>query len=193
MGNREKLLDGALQCLLEKGYAATTARDIAGAAGVSLAAINYHFRTTEALLNEALQRALEQWGDEMERALRGAADVANPAERFEAVWASVIASVTANRPLWTTQFEVVTQLGRQAEPSPAWAEAQGQAQAGLAALFHGIDPQTEPELARVIGGFYHALLTGVVVQHLAVPEQAMSGRDLAFALRDISRRLARKQ
>ncbi|WP_433614653.1 TetR/AcrR family transcriptional regulator [Dactylosporangium sp. CA-139114] len=193
MGNREKLLDGALQCLLEKGYAATTARDIAGAAGVSLAAINYHFRTTEALLNEALRRALEQWGDEMERALHAAADVANPAGRFEAVWASVIASVTANRALWTTQFEVVTQLGREAEPSPAWTEAQGQAQAGLAALFHGIDPEAEPELARVIGGFYHALLTGVVVQHLVVPQQAMSGRDLAFALRDISQRLARKQ
>src|SRR4051812_29360023 len=120
MGNREKLLDGALQCLLEKGYAATTARDIAGAAGVSLAAINYHFRTTEALLNEALQRALEQWGDEMERALRGAADVQNPAERFEAVWTNVIASVTANRSLWTTQFEVLTQLGRQASPPTTW-------------------------------------------------------------------------
>jgi AcrR family transcriptional regulator len=190
MGNREKLLDGALQCLLEKGYAATTARDIARAAGVSLAAINYHFRTTEALLNEALQRALEQWGDEMERALSGAADVADPADRFEALWTSVIASVTANRSLWTTQFEIVTQLGRQPEPSPEWGAAQQQAQAGLAALFHGIDADAEPEAARVIGGFYHALLTGVVVQHLIVPERAMSGRDLVYALRAVSERLS---
>jgi AcrR family transcriptional regulator len=192
MGNREKLLDGALQCLLEKGYAATTARDIAGAAGVSLAAINYHFRTTEALLSEALQRALEQWGEEMERALGAATDVTNPAERFEAVWASVIASVTANRSLWTTQFEVVTQLGRRPEPSAEWVEAQGQAQAGLAALFHGVDPGAEPDLARVIGGFYQALLTGVVVQHLIVPDQAMSGRDLALALRAVSERLGQR-
>ncbi|MFI5908870.1 TetR/AcrR family transcriptional regulator [Dactylosporangium sp. NPDC051541] len=190
MGNREKLLDGALQCLLEKGYAATTARDIAKAAGVSLAAINYHFRTTEGLLNEALQRALEQWGDEMERALSAAGGVADPAERFEAVWTNVIASVTANRQLWTTQFELVTQLGRRPEPSPQWAEPQAQAQAGLAALFHGIDAGQEPELARVIGGFYHALLTGVVVQNLTTPQQAMSGRDLAFALREIHQRLS---
>jgi len=125
----------------------------------------------------------------MERALRGAADVENPAERFEAVWTSVIASVTANRPLWTTQFEVLTQLGRQPSPSPTWATAQEHAQAGLAALFHGIEAAAEPELARVIGGFYHALLTGVVVQHLAVPDQAMSGRDLAFALRAVHERL----
>ncbi|WP_432987599.1 TetR/AcrR family transcriptional regulator [Dactylosporangium sp. CA-233914] len=191
MGNREKLLDGALQCLLEKGYAATTARDIASAAGVSLAAINYHFRTTEALLDEALRRALEQWGEELERALGGAAGVADPAERFEAIWVRVIESVTRNRSLWTTQFEVVTRLGRQAEPDASWGGPQREAQAALAALFHHIDPAAEPELAQRIGGFYQALLTGVVVQHLVVPEQAMSGRELAGALFEIAARLRR--
>ena len=58
MGNREQLLDGALACLYDKGYARTTARDIASAAGVSLAAIGYHFGTTEVLLNAALLRAM---------------------------------------------------------------------------------------------------------------------------------------
>ena len=46
MGNREALLLGAKCCLLEKGLARTTARDIGGAAGVSLAAIGYHFRSS---------------------------------------------------------------------------------------------------------------------------------------------------
>ncbi|MFG2037217.1 TetR/AcrR family transcriptional regulator [Dactylosporangium sp. NPDC048998] len=190
MGNREKLLEGAQRCLLEKGYAATTARDIAAAAGVSLAAINYHFRTTEALLNEALRRALDQWSDELERALTGGSDVADPGERFVAIWDRVIASVAANRSLWTTQFEVVTQLGRQAAPESPWAAAQVEAEAALAALFHGIDPAAEPELARAVGGLYQALLAGVVVQHLVAPERAMSGRDLALALRAVCERLA---
>ena len=35
MGNREDLLAGAQRCLYEKGYARTTARDIASASGVS--------------------------------------------------------------------------------------------------------------------------------------------------------------
>jgi hypothetical protein len=39
MGNRDALLSAAKKCLLEKGYNRTTARDIASAAGVSLAAI----------------------------------------------------------------------------------------------------------------------------------------------------------
>ncbi|MEV8512551.1 TetR/AcrR family transcriptional regulator [Dactylosporangium sp. NPDC051484] len=192
MGNREKLLDGAQQCLLEKGYAATTARDIAAAAGVSLAAINYHFRTTEALLDEALRRALDQWSDELERALTGGAGSptpADPEERFVAIWDRVIASVTANRSLWTTQFELVTKLGRQAAPESPWAAAQVEAEAALAALFHGIDSAAEPELARAVGGLYQALLAGVVVQHLVAPERAMSGRDLALALRAVCERL----
>src|SRR5258706_8969433 len=140
MGNREKLLDGALKGLLEKGYAATTARDIATAAGVSLAAINYHFRTTDALLDEALRRALDEWGDELERALTGGPDVEDSQERFVAIWDRVIASVAQNRSLWTTQFEVVTVLGRQAAPESPWAAAQVEAEGALAALFHGIDP-----------------------------------------------------
>jgi len=190
MGNREKLLEGALECLYDKGYAHTTARDIASAAGVSLAAIGYHFGTTEALLNAALNRAMEDWGEELEAALNAETDAdLAPAERFVAIWSRVIDSVTANRALWTTQFEVVTQLDRLTEMHLLWAESQVGAQNGLAELFHGIDFLEEPELARTIGGFYQALLTGVVVQHLVAPARAMSGHDLAVAIRTVAARI----
>jgi AcrR family transcriptional regulator len=55
--NRDALLLAAKQCLLEKGYNRTTARDIASMAGVSLAAIGYHFSSKDALLTEALGTA----------------------------------------------------------------------------------------------------------------------------------------
>ena len=61
MGNREALLEGAKRCLLEKGYAKTTARDIADAAGVSLAAIGYHYGSKESLLEQAFMVAMEEW------------------------------------------------------------------------------------------------------------------------------------
>ncbi|MGC2657956.1 MAG: helix-turn-helix domain-containing protein, partial [Bryobacteraceae bacterium] len=61
MGNRDALLLAAKSCLLEKGYLRTTARDIASSAGVSLAAIGYHFSSKEALLTEALLLAFEDW------------------------------------------------------------------------------------------------------------------------------------
>ncbi|MGH3930790.1 MAG: hypothetical protein ACRDTF_12515, partial [Pseudonocardiaceae bacterium] len=39
--------------------------------------------------------------------------------------------------------------------------------------------------AQAVGGFYHALLSGVLVQWLTDPDSAPSGRDLADALRTI--------
>ena len=54
MGNREDLLAGARRVIIERGVAKVTARDIASAAGVSLAAIGYHFGSKEQLITEAL-------------------------------------------------------------------------------------------------------------------------------------------
>ncbi|MGH8881492.1 MAG: TetR/AcrR family transcriptional regulator, partial [Stackebrandtia sp.] len=51
MGNRQQLLDAAKQCLFDKGYERTTVRDISDLAGVSKAAIGYHFGSKEALMN----------------------------------------------------------------------------------------------------------------------------------------------
>lgn len=193
MGNREKLVDGALTCLLTKGFARTTARDVASEAGVSLAAIGYHFGTTEALLSVALVRAMEQWGEELERALADEEDQAlSPQDRFTAIWRRVINSVGTNRPLWATQFELLTQLERSPELRERFLggrdNAQEQAQFGLAALFDGIDPGTDPELARQVGAFYQVLLTGVVAQHLVDPEHAISGADLLVAIRAVASR-----
>jgi len=70
MGNREDLLAGALECLKTKGWARTTVRDIAAAAGVNHAAIGYHFGSREALLIEAFTQAIEAWGAETEGAVR---------------------------------------------------------------------------------------------------------------------------
>src|SRR6516225_8755418 len=79
MGNREALLAGAKRCLIEKGYARTTARDIAAASGVSLAAIGYHFGSKDALMNQAIYEFVGEWavgtppGDRSEPGSRGGA------------------------------------------------------------------------------------------------------------------------
>ena len=58
MGNREELLRGAKQSLVENGWGRSTVRAIADAAGVSHAAIGYHFGSREALLTQALETAM---------------------------------------------------------------------------------------------------------------------------------------
>ena len=116
MGNREALLLAAKKCLLEKGYNRTTARDIASEAGVSLAAIGYHFSSKDALLTEALVLAFGEWDQELQRALQtGVSSDVSPAQRFEATWAKLIATFETHRPLWIANFEIFTQMVSQPE------------------------------------------------------------------------------
>jgi AcrR family transcriptional regulator len=52
---RERVLDAALECLVERGYAGTTTTAVAERAGVSRGAQLHHFRTREALLAAAVE------------------------------------------------------------------------------------------------------------------------------------------
>lgn len=187
MGNREDLLAGARQCLLEKGYTRTTARDISQASGVSLAAIGYHFGSKEALLNEVLRAAIEDWGDEVAATLTAATDPgAGAAERFEAAWTSVISSFGTTGPLWAIQFEVLAHIGRTPELRRAFADSNRHARLGLADLF-GVDVKAiEPRRAEMIGAFYQALLVGLAAQWLADPEDFPTGSELLTAVRTVA-------
>src|SRR3954467_6249271 len=113
MGHREALLIGARQCLEERGYARTTARDIVAASGTNLGSIGYHFGTTEALLNEAMFQAIEEWGNELQRTLTLDGDTAaGSLERFEAYWTRVIESFATHRQLWVATVEALAQIDR---------------------------------------------------------------------------------
>jgi len=177
MGNREDLLAGAMRCLYEKGYARTTARDIASAAGVSLAAIGYHYGTKDELLNAALYQALAEWGNDLGEALSARPD-ATPAERFEEVWTQVIRSFAANQRLWAVQFEIVAFLDQKPEIQAAFAAANQQAREGLADLF-GVPGDAA-------GAVLQALVGGLAVQWLVDPDSVPSGHDLRAAVRAIA-------
>ncbi|MGH3712994.1 MAG: TetR/AcrR family transcriptional regulator [Micromonosporaceae bacterium] len=183
MGNRDALLEGAKRCFREKGYARTTARDIAQASGVSLAAIGYHFGSKEALMNLALFESVGEWGEQLAGRLARIDPVADPTQRFERVWQTVIASLEGERTFWAANFEIFAQVEHSPEIRDFFADAMQKARLGLAALLGGIDPEADPEQAAQVGSFYYALLIGVVGQWLVDPEHAPSGAALASALR----------
>ncbi len=58
---KERLLEAALVCLRRKGFAATTARDIAAASGANLRSIGYHYGSVEGLLTAALSANFRRW------------------------------------------------------------------------------------------------------------------------------------
>ncbi len=57
---RASLLDAALECLVERGYAATTTTEISSRAGVSRGAQLHHFPTKVELLTAAVGQLLER-------------------------------------------------------------------------------------------------------------------------------------
>ncbi|MFI1198182.1 TetR/AcrR family transcriptional regulator [Streptomyces sp. NPDC020883] len=160
MGNREDLLAGAKQCLVERGWARTTVRDIANAAGVSHAAIGYHFGSKDALLTQALVQAVDELDDE----LRPQATGDEPADR----WQALIDSFTTHRALWVAQLEAAVQAERSPEVRAHLAEGQRQGREGLG------------------GSVPLALLTGLMMQWLIDPEHAPSGSDVVHELRSLA-------
>jgi AcrR family transcriptional regulator len=192
MGNREALIEGAKTCLKEKGYQRTTARDIATAAGVSLAAIGYHFGSKDDLMNEAMREALDEWGAEVGTAMAsGLGADAGARERFVETWRLAVETLStpSTRALWITQFEVLSLGAHQPELLRELSNLQGEAREGVATLFGAVGPETPQPEVQLVGSFLQALLLGVVVLWLFDPAKAPSGEDLAKALELVSARI----
>lgn len=191
MGNRDALLSAAKSCLLEKGYLRTTARDIAFSAGVSLAAIGYHFSSKEALLTEALFLAFDDWGREFHQALEANVHPkATPAERFESIWAKLMETFETHRSLWVANFELFSQLEHYPEIRKNLVTSLHLARTSLAALFLGVEESAiSRRTAETVGTFHHVLLSGLIAQWLIDPGSALSARGLTDALRSTALRL----
>ena len=66
---RTRILDEAARLFLARGYAETTLRDIADAAGVKAGSIYYHFDSKEELLGEVLDTGIERIATTLDTAL----------------------------------------------------------------------------------------------------------------------------
>ncbi|WP_030816266.1 TetR/AcrR family transcriptional regulator [Streptomyces sp. NRRL S-337] len=190
MGHREDLLEGAKRCLLEKGYARTTARDIVAASGANLASIGYHYGSKDALMRQAVIASSEEWGMRMAEApaaAEGARTSADPLERFAETWDRVLQHIATEPEFIAAQVEVLGLLPRDEGLREAIGAVLPEGGEGLVALFEGVpDTEVDAEAARIVGSFYQALLTGLMVQSLVTPDALPTGHDLAAALRRVT-------
>ena len=178
MGNREDLLDGARRCIIEKGYARTTARDIAGAAGVSLAAIGYHFGSKEALMAEALLGTGIQIGDALDAALRGA-----PASALLGrIWDESLRAFQDQRELLAASMENLAQIDRLPVVADRLRVAQSDAISGIADMLAEVLPELTTEQRRALAAYYFALVNGLAVVWLIDPSVVPSGEQLGQLL-----------
>ena len=174
MGNRDALLDGALECLLAKGYAGTTARDIATRAGTSLAAIGYHFGSTEQLLHEAITEGFRRWRTELGAALDAGGD-RSPAELLAAVGDELTRLFEEQRALFTVFLEALALADRSATVHARAAAGYQEDRVAVAALVAAIrKPPAEGDLT--LASVLLAVVDGLFIQHLISPQDAPSPR-----------------
>jgi AcrR family transcriptional regulator len=185
MGNREDLLAGAAQCLKEKGWARTTVRDIAAAAGVNHAAIGYHFGSRDALLTAAFVRSMDEWGQTLGEAMAAALDpVVDESGRYQELWRQMITSFGDARKLWLASIEALVQAEHDPALRDLLLDAQREGRRGLAAALLGVAEETVDEsAARTVGAVQNALVVGMFTQWLMDPQGAPTAEEILAGLR----------
>jgi len=184
MGNREDLLAGAGRCLNTKGYARTTARDIATEAGTSLAAIGYHFGSVQALLNAAMVQTISEFADSLKEGRREAVgDTGGPVERLAAVLADTIKHFVEHRQVWLASLEAAVAAEHAPELREELIRGLGLGRRGMAAEVFDVDEDTvDEELVRTVGAFGMCLVSGLRLQLSIELDDAPQAEDVIAGL-----------
>jgi|SRR5579871_118659 len=100
----DRLFDTAARLFWEKGYAATTTREIASAVGIQQASLYYHIASKEDLLYQLCVSSLERLHTDVETAVGG---VTGPLERVRALMAAHLNTLLTHQVRHVT---IVTEL-----------------------------------------------------------------------------------
>ena len=181
--HRERLLTGALECLREKGYARTTARDIAAASGSNLGSIGYHFGSVETLLNEAIRKGLAEWVEQLEQ-IAFTDPRATPLERIQAAWAGLTNTVARCRPLMIAFIEAIAQAEHSSELRRQLADLFEETRATVARMLRASvgDAGLTEEQVRGFASFLIAAADGLLLQWIVDPQRAPSSEDVISGL-----------
>jgi AcrR family transcriptional regulator len=182
--HRDKLLQGAIECLRTKGYAHTTARDIAAAANANLASIGYHFGSKEALLNEAIIRGCKEWTKRLGEAAF-AEPGASPLGQMAASWMAMIASFEELRPVLVGFVEAVGQSSWSDELREEIAAHYRTVRESVAEMVRaslGDRPEEVGADPKVVASFLIAVCDGLVMQWLLDPTEVPTGERLVGSL-----------
>jgi AcrR family transcriptional regulator len=184
ISHRDQLLQGAIECLRTKGYARTTARDIAAAANANLASIGYHFGSKEALLNEAITRTCEEWTTRLgEAAFSSGSEL--PLEQMTASWVAMLNSFEELRPVLIGLVEAVGQSAWSddlRQELAAHYKASREQVASMVRASLGKEAEDAGTDANVVASFLIAVCDGLVLQWLLDPDATPTGDQLISSL-----------
>lgn len=181
--NREALLEAAIACLQKHGYARSTSRELAAAAGANLAAITYHYGSKEQLLNEALAEGFRRWAAALASEQLGADGETPPV--LERAAERVEASFERNRGLAQAFLEALAQADRspalRRDLARAYEELRSTLAAQLAPAAAG-----EEDSARALASGLLAIFDGLLIQWLLDRRRTPRASEILEASRRLS-------
>lgn len=111
---RQHILDVAEAQFAERGFFGASVREVTDAAGVRLAAINYHFETKEELFRSVLLRRAEAIEAERRKLLEGVASSGAQARRVRAIVEAfvhpLLLRAQGNDQGWRNYFALIAQI-----------------------------------------------------------------------------------
>lgn len=164
---RQALIEGALECLRERGYARTTARDIAAASGANLGLIGYYFGSKEALMNAALMEAFIRWTKRTTRVTT--APGSDPLSSLRDAGHELDRAFDVDRPLLVAFVEALAQ-----------AERSDDLRRQLADGYEELRASTADD--RALASLLIAIADGLMIQHLLDPDRTPSAEAVLDAV-----------
>jgi AcrR family transcriptional regulator len=173
-------MEAAIHCLAHRGYARTTSRDLAAAAGANLAAITYHYGSKEELLQQALIEGFRRWFDGLvsEAVAAGGGPEAELVPRLAA---GLQASFEANRGLAQAFLEALAEADHSPKLRRQLAKSYEDTRLGLVPLL-GAAIDLEDKAASDLASGMIAIADGLLIQWLLDARATPSTTDVVAAI-----------
>ncbi|SRR5579885_461062 len=179
---QRRLLDAAIACLVEKGYAGTSGSEVAELAGLSRGARLYHFPTREEFLLKAADRLFQRIFDEMRQK---AALLPSQADRrsfaIDLLWE------TMSGPLYRAWLELAVASRTEEFLRGSVRKVNEQLMAYVSEFCEGLFVPAGPDIPRLD---LFPVMVVLMMRGLAIDAEAADSRDIAQILAALKRMCA---
>ncbi len=168
--NRERLIAAGYKVLSEKGYEATTVKEVTSVAGVSPGLFHYYFASKDELFVAVLHEAGGRYG----RMMRDVGDAVPPEHVLEATIRAARERVTQEPEWYRLRYELFA-LGLR---NPAFLPVLGELLGYIRKMFaEALQDMTggEEEKAQAFAAVLLACFDGLALQQLAQPDADLTG------------------
>ena len=192
--NKAALLTAAKQLIGEHGYAGTSVRDLAAAAGTNLAAVSYYFGSREELLDQAFLESFLEWTDRLGRVARADSE-AGPIAQIVASVRALLEDLPQNQPLFAAFLEALLQARRspQLHGQLAAHYAEQRRRVGELVTAEQAGGEIAARMVEVVASLVIAVVDGLQLQALLDPAAIPTGDELAALTQGVAAGMANRK